>query len=161
MSTDPIWIAPRIWFDEVERIGMQRCTPVGYAINSFGGALWLFGILAFLGTPAYLAYRGFVGTFYWLALAFNSGENTSMTNTATYAVPDLKLPVCPWCKRSSDKYYLLAYDRNGLTEFEVMCAQCEAAATQFAQMQQNGISRQDILEDFGFRGRDAPWPNKK
>src|SRR6266545_5136320 len=68
MSTDPIWLAPRIWFDEVERIGMQRCTPVGYAINSIGGTFWLFGILALLGVPAYLAYRGFFGTFDWSLL---------------------------------------------------------------------------------------------
>jgi hypothetical protein len=36
MAADPvcsIWTTPRIWFDEVERIGMQRCTPVGYMIN--------------------------------------------------------------------------------------------------------------------------------
>ena len=49
MATDPIcskWITPRIWFDEVERIGMQRCTPIGYAINSIGGDFWALGILA-------------------------------------------------------------------------------------------------------------------
>jgi hypothetical protein len=27
-------------------------------------------------------------------------------------------------------------------------------------MHRNGISRQKILEDFGFRGRDAPWPKQ-
>jgi hypothetical protein len=68
MSTGPIWLAPRIWFDEVERIGMQRSTPIGYAINSIGGIFWLFGMLALLGIPPYLAYRGFVGTFYWSIL---------------------------------------------------------------------------------------------
>jgi hypothetical protein len=44
--------------------------------------------------------------------------------------------------------------------FEVMCERCEAAATQFAQMHRNGISRYDILADFGFRGPDAPWPKQ-
>jgi hypothetical protein len=71
MVADPIcsiWIAPRIWFDEVERIGMQRCTPVGYVINGLGGIFWLVGILAFLGMPAYLAYRGFAGSFFWSLL---------------------------------------------------------------------------------------------
>jgi hypothetical protein len=83
-----------------------------------------------------------------------------MEATATYCVPDLKLTICPWCKRSAEKYYLLVYDRDDVTEFEVMCDQCQLAATQFAAMHQNGISRFDILADFGYRGRDAPWPNK-
>jgi hypothetical protein len=70
MSTDPIWIAPRIWFDEVERIGMQRCTAVGYVLNVIGGNFWFLGIVVLLGMPAYLAYRGFVGTFSWSLLWF-------------------------------------------------------------------------------------------
>jgi hypothetical protein len=83
-----------------------------------------------------------------------------MESTATYAVPGLKLAVCPWCKRPAEEYYLLVYDRHGVTELEVMCERCQAAATQFAEMRQNGISRFDILADFGYRGRDAPWPKK-
>jgi hypothetical protein len=82
-------------------------------------------------------------------------------NTATYVVPGLTFRVCPWCKRPAYKYYLLVYDRSGVIEFEVMCERCEAAAIQFAQMHKNGISRQDILEDFGFRGPNAPWQNDK
>lgn len=68
MSTDPIWIAPRIWFGEIERIGMQRCTPVGYLLNCSGGLLWFIGLLMIPAMPAYLAYRGIVGTFYWSLL---------------------------------------------------------------------------------------------
>src|ERR1022692_1270273 len=69
-----IWIGPRIWLDEVERIGMQRCTPVGYVPNGIGGIFWLLGILAFFGMPVYLAYRGIAGTFFswsllWLLAA--------------------------------------------------------------------------------------------
>jgi hypothetical protein len=83
-----------------------------------------------------------------------------MVETGTYSVPDLKLSVCPWCKRPGESYHLLVYDRNGVSEFEVMCERCQAAATQFAEMHKNGISRNSILADFGFRGRDAPWPDK-
>ncbi len=68
MSTCSIWVTPRIWFDEVERIGMQRCTPVGYALNGVGGLFWLFGILMILGVPVYLGYTGVVGTFSWSLL---------------------------------------------------------------------------------------------
>jgi hypothetical protein len=81
-----------------------------------------------------------------------------MEATAIYSVPGLKLAVCPWCKNSSEVFHLLVYDRNGVTEFEVMCGRCKLAAHQFAEMHQNGISRFDILADFGYRGSDAPWP---
>jgi hypothetical protein len=81
-----------------------------------------------------------------------------MLDAATYIVADLKLPVCPWCKRPADKYYLLVYHRDNTLELEVMCERCQAAAIQFAHMHQAGISRHNILIDFGFRGRDAPWP---
>src|SRR5438874_991780 len=69
---------PRIWFDEVERIGKQRCTPFGYALQAFGELVGFFGFLTLLGMPAYLAYRGVVGTFRWsllwlLALPFAMG----------------------------------------------------------------------------------------
>jgi len=47
---------------------MQRCTRVGYAINGIGGIFWFLGILAILGVPAYLVFRGLVGTFYWSLL---------------------------------------------------------------------------------------------
>lgn len=59
---------PRIWFDEVERIGKQRCTPVGYALQVVGEYIGLVGLLLLLGVPVYLAYRGIVGTFNWSLL---------------------------------------------------------------------------------------------
>jgi hypothetical protein len=89
-----------------------------------------------------------------------SAAEDSMVETATYIVPDLKLSVCPWCKRPAERYHLLVYERSGVIEFEVRCERCQAAATQFAEMHNNGISRNSILADFGFRSRDAPWPDK-
>ena len=59
---------PRLWFDEVERIGKQRCTPVGYALQGVGELLGFFGLLMLLGAPVYLAYRGVVGAFNWSLL---------------------------------------------------------------------------------------------
>lgn len=59
---------PRMWFDEVERIGKQRCTPVGYALQSVGDLIGFIGLLLLLGVPLYLAYRGVVGTFGWSLL---------------------------------------------------------------------------------------------
>lgn len=56
---------PRMWFDEVERIGMQRCTPVGYGLQIIGELIGFVGLLMLLGVPVYLAYQGVVGTFRW------------------------------------------------------------------------------------------------
>ena len=71
MAADPIcsiWIAPRIWFDEVERIGMQRCTPLGYFPERNRRIFWLFGVPACFVVPVYLAHRGIAGTFSWSLL---------------------------------------------------------------------------------------------
>ena len=59
---------PRMWFDEVERIGKQRCTPFGYALQGIGDLVGFLGLLFLVGMPVYLAYRGVVGTFYWSLL---------------------------------------------------------------------------------------------
>ena len=59
---------PRIWFDEVERIGKQRCTPVGYALQGVGELIGLFGLLMLLAMPVYLVYQGVVGDFEWSLL---------------------------------------------------------------------------------------------
>lgn len=56
---------PRMWFDEVERIGKQRCTPFGYALQGFGELVGFVGLLMLLGVPIYLVYRAIAGTFSW------------------------------------------------------------------------------------------------
>jgi hypothetical protein len=58
-----VWVTPRIWFDEVERIGMHRCTPVGYALNGVGAMFWFLGILMIPGALLYLGYTGVAGIF--------------------------------------------------------------------------------------------------
>lgn len=59
---------PRMWFDEIERIGKQRCTLVGYALQVVGDLLGCCGLLMLFGVPAYLAFRGVAGTFSWSLL---------------------------------------------------------------------------------------------
>ena len=59
---------PRIWFDEVERIGKQRCTPFGYALQGVGELIGFVGLLALLGVPFYLAYTVVAGSFLWSLL---------------------------------------------------------------------------------------------
>jgi hypothetical protein len=56
---------PRMWFDEVERIGKQRCTPFGYALQQVGDLTGFVGLLSLFGVPLYLAYTGVVGSFRW------------------------------------------------------------------------------------------------
>lgn len=63
-----IWLAPRIWFGEGERIGMQKCTPIGYVLNGVGGILWLAGIVTIFAAPLYLVRRAIGGDFEWVLL---------------------------------------------------------------------------------------------
>lgn len=59
---------PRMWFDEVERIGKQRCTPIGYALHCVGDLIGFSGLFLLVIVPLYLAYAVVVGTFEWALL---------------------------------------------------------------------------------------------
>jgi hypothetical protein len=59
---------PRMWSDEVERIGKQRCTPFGYALQGVGELIGFVGLLTLVGVPLYLAYTGVAGLFSWSLL---------------------------------------------------------------------------------------------
>ena len=52
-----------MWDNEAERIGKQKCTPMGYALHVVSDLLGFVGLLLLFGTAAYLAYRGITGTF--------------------------------------------------------------------------------------------------
>jgi hypothetical protein len=82
---------PRMWFDEVERIGKQRCTPIGYALQGIGELIGFVGLLMLLGVPVYLAYRGVVGTFRWsllwlLAVPFVIGAIDTLVVTFSWSL---------------------------------------------------------------------------
>lgn len=63
----------RMWYDEVERIGKQRCTPVGYALHGTGQLFGFFALLLLLVVIVYVPYRAVIGEFnrllLWLLLA--------------------------------------------------------------------------------------------
>jgi hypothetical protein len=52
-----------MWDNEAERIGKQRCTPLGYAIHGISDLLGFVALLLLFGIVVYLSYRGIVGTF--------------------------------------------------------------------------------------------------
>jgi hypothetical protein len=52
-----------MWDNEAERIGKQRCTPLGYALHVVSDLIGFFALLLLLGTCAYLGYLSIVGTF--------------------------------------------------------------------------------------------------
>jgi len=52
-----------MWDNEAERIGKQKCTPMGYALHVISDLLGFAGLLLLFGTFAYLGYRSFAGTF--------------------------------------------------------------------------------------------------
>jgi hypothetical protein len=72
-----------------------------------------------------------------------------------HLVPNLELPAWPWCRLPANRCHLLFSELAGVIDFEVMCERCSAAAPHFAQMRQDGLTRRQVLEDFGFRGRNA------
>ena len=63
----------RMWFDEVERIGKQRCTPAGYALHGAGQLVGFIALLLLVVVIVYVPYRAVIGEFnrmlLWLLLA--------------------------------------------------------------------------------------------
>ncbi len=53
-----------MWDSETERVGKQRCTPLGYTLHVISDLLGFLGLLFLLAAGAYLGYRGIVGTFH-------------------------------------------------------------------------------------------------
>jgi hypothetical protein len=67
-----------MWDHESQRIGKQKCTPLGYTLHGIAEMLGFLGLLLLLGAGIYLGYRGFRGTFhtslFWvLAAPFGLG----------------------------------------------------------------------------------------
>ena len=77
---------------------------------------------------------------------------------ATYAVPGLHLPACPWCRRSVERFRLFIYERGGMAEFEIVCEDCSEEAGHFACLRRQGVTRKLALADYGFRGPGSPKP---
>jgi hypothetical protein len=53
-----------MWDNESQRVGKQKCTPLGYMLHGIGELLGFLGLLLLLGVCIYLGYRAFRGTFY-------------------------------------------------------------------------------------------------
>jgi hypothetical protein len=67
-----------MWDSETQRIGKQKCTPIGYALGGVGELIGFLGLLVLFVVPAVLAWQWWVGTFdsslFWLfALPFGLG----------------------------------------------------------------------------------------
>lgn len=70
MKVDSMFFINPMWDNESERIGKQKCTPLGYALHAISDLIGFIGLLLLLGIGAYLGYRGIAGTFrtnlFWL-----------------------------------------------------------------------------------------------
>ncbi len=67
-----------MWDTESQRIGKQKCTPLGYRLHVLADLIGFIGLLLFLGVGVYLAYRGlsqsFHASLFWLlAIPFGFG----------------------------------------------------------------------------------------
>jgi hypothetical protein len=71
-----------------------------------------------------------------------------------YPVPDLRLPCCPWCRKESDRYFIVVFESARGTagvQCEPVCERCSVPALHFIAMRKQGLSRKEALRDFGFR----------
>ena len=67
-----------MWDNESQRIGKQKCTPLGYNLHCIAELLGFIGLLLGFGISVYFVYRWIVGTFhsslFWLlAVPFGIG----------------------------------------------------------------------------------------
>jgi hypothetical protein len=111
---------PRMWSDEVERIGKQRCTPLGYTLQGIGDLVGFVGLLLLLAVLAYLAYRGIAGTFHPLLLCllfvpFGLGFLGSVIVSYSWSLAatkkfhyDYALRVSKWIDGKEEKSYTFA-----------------------------------------------------
>jgi hypothetical protein len=53
-----------MWDNESERVGKQKCTPIGYAIHEVADLIGFAGLLLLLIVPAFLAWKWLAGMFY-------------------------------------------------------------------------------------------------
>jgi len=57
-----------MWDHESQRIGKQKCTPLGYKLHGMAEILGFIGFFVLLVTFAYCGYRRYVGTFHFSLL---------------------------------------------------------------------------------------------
>jgi hypothetical protein len=53
-----------MWDHESQRIGKQKCTPMGYAIHVIAELIGFMGLLLLLVAPVVWVWKGFAGTFH-------------------------------------------------------------------------------------------------
>ena len=52
-----------MWDNESQRVGMQKCTPLGYALSGVSDLIGFVALLVLICAGIYLAYRAVIGTF--------------------------------------------------------------------------------------------------
>lgn len=72
-----------MWDSESQRIGKQRCTPIGAALHAIADLLGFIGLLLFPLILGVWIWKGFKGTFHWstlwlLAVPFGVGIVSEM-----------------------------------------------------------------------------------
>ena len=54
-----------MWDSENQRLGLNACTPVGYALRGFAELIGFLGLILLIGTPIYVVYRVVIQSFSW------------------------------------------------------------------------------------------------
>ena len=63
-----------MWDSESERIGKQKCTPLGYKLHGISDLIGFASLLLLLVTGVYLRYRSVVGTYHSTLLWLHDGS---------------------------------------------------------------------------------------
>lgn len=80
-----------MWDHESQRIGMQKCYPLGYAIHGIGELIGFLGLLALFGTLGWMAFLRTVGEFtdqswWFLSVPFGIGILSETLVQASWAM---------------------------------------------------------------------------
>ncbi len=80
-----------MWDNEAQRVGLQRCTPLGYFIHVVSDLVGLAGLLTLGGSVITIIYKTFTGTFHlallwYLAAAIGLGFIGMVLAAVTWAL---------------------------------------------------------------------------
>ena len=117
-----------MWDHESERIGKQRCTPIGYALHGIAELIGFLGLLLLPAVPAVLVWRWFAGTFHaslwWLfAVTFGLGVVSEVLFRLSWRMAlrrgfqyDYKSCTASWLEAGKRRTYKYPADLSAATD---------------------------------------------
>lgn len=84
-----------MWDNLSQQIGKQKCTPLGYTLDSLARQLGVVGLLLLVAVSSYLGFRAITGTFHaslgcWLTVPFSAGVTAEIMYQISLKLADRK-----------------------------------------------------------------------